>query len=68
MVLEPILDDEHPSMARAALTWEVAIACGGRIRSASEIQRLMKGAGFGEAQWGLLSAENQSLGLVIAQK
>ncbi len=68
VVLEPILDDEHPSMARAALTWEVAIACGGRIRSAAEIQRLMRGAGFGEAQWGLLSAENQSLGLVIAQK
>jgi hypothetical protein len=46
----------------------VALATGGRQRSAAEMQRLLIGAGFGDAQWGWLDASPHGIGLIIADK
>ena len=66
VILETLREPDGPALPLATQALEVALATGGRQRSAAEIQRLLIGAGFGEGQWGWLDASPHGIGLVIA--
>ncbi len=68
VILEPLLEVDGPTLSIRAQSFELAIACGGTIRSVSLIQRLLTGAGFGDAQWGWLTTDHQGLGVIVAKK
>ncbi len=68
VILETLNDVEGPSVALATQALEIAVACGGRQRTPAEVQRLLRGAGFGDAQWGWLTASPHGIGLVVATR
>ncbi len=68
VILETLREPDGPALPLAAQGLEIALATGGRQRSAAEIQRLLIGAGFGDGQWGWLNASPHGIGLVIADK
>ena len=68
VILEPLREVDGPSLPLAAHQLELQLACVGQMRSTQEIQQLLRGAGFGDAQWGWLTASHQGIGLVIAPK
>ena len=68
VIFETLHEEDGPAGSLATHALEIALAAGGQQRSASQIQRLLRGAGFGEAQWGWLTASEQGLGLIIASK
>jgi 2-polyprenyl-3-methyl-5-hydroxy-6-metoxy-1,4-benzoquinol methylase len=68
VILETLRESDGPAVALATQALEVAVATGGRQRSAREIQRLLRGAGFGDAQWGWLTASTHGIALVVAPK
>ncbi len=69
VIIESLDEPESPLIQNAleSLTLELE-GCEGSIRSSIEMQRLLTGAGFGDAQWGLLDRGPKCIGLVIAQK
>jgi hypothetical protein len=67
-IFETLHESDGPALTLATHALELAVATGGRQRSAGEIQRLLRGAGFGEGQWGWLTASSHGIGLVIATK
>jgi 2-polyprenyl-3-methyl-5-hydroxy-6-metoxy-1,4-benzoquinol methylase len=68
VIFETLDEADGPVIPLATQALEIAVAARGRQRSASEIQRLLRGAGFGEAQWGWLTASSCGMGLVMATK
>ena len=56
-----------PTLPLATQPFEVALATGGRQRSAAERQRLLIGAGFGDGRWAWLDASPHGIGLIIAE-
>ncbi len=69
VILEPLLEPDGPELAIAAHALEIGLGTmAGRLRTASQVQQLLRGAGFGEAQWGWLTATTQGCSLVIAQR
>lgn len=68
VVLETLRESDGPLVTLATQSLEIAIATGGRQRSAREIQQLLRGAGFGDAQWGWLTASTHGIGLIVAAK
>lgn len=67
-IFETLHENDGPALALATQALEIAVATGGRQRSAGEIERLLRGAGFVDAQWGWLTASSHGMGLVIATK
>lgn len=68
VILETLRESDGPRVTLATQALEIAVATGGRQRSAREIQQLLRGAGFGDAQWGWLTASTHGIGLVVAAK
>ena len=69
VVLEPLLEPDGPELAIAAHALEIGLGTvAGKLRTASQVQQLMRGAGFGEAQWGWLTATTHGCSLIIAQR
>lgn len=68
VIFETLRESDGPNLTLATQALEIAVAARGRQRSASEIQQLLRGAGFGEGQWGWLTASSLGLGLVTAPK
>lgn len=68
VILETLNEADGPAMTLATQALEIAVATGGQQRSASQIQSLLRGAGFGEAQWGWLTASSHGIGLIVANK
>ncbi len=55
-IARTLREPDGPDLPLATQALEVAIATGGRQRSAAELQRLLIGAGFGDGRWGWLDA------------
>lgn len=68
VILETLRENDGPSVALATQALEIAVATGGRQRSAREIQQLLRGAGFGDLQWGWLTASTHGIALIVAPK
>ena len=69
VIMESLDEPESPSIQNTLESLTLALeGCEGHIRSSVEMQRLLTGAGFGDAQWGLLDRGPRCIGLVIAQK
>jgi 2-polyprenyl-3-methyl-5-hydroxy-6-metoxy-1,4-benzoquinol methylase len=68
VVFETLNEADGPAVTLATQALEISLATGGRQRSAAQMQQLLRGAGFGEAQWGWLTASTHGMGLVIASK
>lgn len=68
VVFETLHESDGPGVSLATQGLEIALAAGGQQRSAGQVQQLLRGAGFGEAQWGWLTASEQGMGLVVASK
>lgn len=68
VIMETLREADGPALALATQGLEVAVATGGRQRSASELQALIRGAGLGAAQWGWLTASTHGIGLIVATK
>jgi 2-polyprenyl-3-methyl-5-hydroxy-6-metoxy-1,4-benzoquinol methylase len=68
VIVETLREADGPSVPLATQALEIAVAARGRQRSASEIQQLLRGAGFGEGKWGWLTASSSGLGLITATK
>ncbi len=66
VILETLREADGPMLALATQGLELALATGGRQRTAAQLQRLLIGAGFGEAQWGWLTASPHGIGLIVA--
>ncbi|MGN6135355.1 MAG: methyltransferase [Aureliella sp.] len=67
-IFDTLRESDGPTLTLATQALELAVATGGQQRSAAEIQRLLRGAGFGDAQWGWLTASSHGIGLIIASK
>jgi 2-polyprenyl-3-methyl-5-hydroxy-6-metoxy-1,4-benzoquinol methylase len=68
-IFETLNEHDGPAIALATHALELSVATPrGQQRSAAEIQQLLRGAGFEDAQWGWLTASSQGLGLVLARK
>jgi hypothetical protein len=61
-------EPDGPGLPLATQPIEVALATGGRQRSAAEPKRLLIGASFGDGRWGWLDASPHGIGLIIAEK
>lgn len=68
VILETLYEPDGPSLPLATQALEIALATAGCQRTVAEMQRLLIGAGFGDAQWGWLDASPHGIGLVIASK
>lgn len=68
VLLEPLWEQDGPQLPLAIHSLELATSCQGKMRTTLQLQGLLRGAGFGEAQWGWLTASHQGLGLVLASK
>ena len=68
-IIESLDEPEIPPLANRLESLTMTLeGCEGAIRSSAELQSLLTGAGFGDAQWGILDRGPQCLGLVIAKK
>ncbi len=69
VIIESLDEFEAPLMQNVLESLTLALeGCEGLLRSSVQMQRLLTGAGFGDAQWGLLDRGPKCIGLVIAQK
>jgi len=69
IIIEPLDEPEFPDNHHALESLDMKReGCEGTIRSSRQLQLLLTGAGFGEAQWGILERSIPPLGLVIARK
>ena len=69
VIIESLDESEAPLIQNVLESLTLALeGCEGHLRSSVQMQRLLTGAGFGDAQWGLLDRGPKCIGLVIAQK
>ncbi|MFO1066295.1 MAG: methyltransferase [Pirellulales bacterium] len=69
VILETLNEADGPRLPLATQAFELAIAAqSGRQRTASQIQQLLRGAGFADGQWGWLTASPLGIGLILARK